>query len=489
MDCQNITKHFRKHPMIAINYPEYRGIPHIAGIGLMTDAMRPGLSVEDVVRRLKRFHYSLKRLHEIMTARITAEPIYELKSAYSLHSWLAAEHVAALRKRVGEMREPPLGLDTVPDGNLEVFFDEILCCPTSEELVFGLYGKAIPSLIGAIEKFQQDTNILADQPTVRILRFALLELNDMNDFGGQAIKGMIDAQCQDKMNHYCEVLDEALLTSGGIDGTHQVSGKKADTFYSLKPYTYDPVPKRDERFKDLYNQGVNAEAFLYNPDYSAQAKTIMMFFKRFREVDVPEMMAGIIAQTKGKPWEYYRDLSRQLWDEARHGMMGEVGFVNLGIDWKKITFTFNWSMGLNTQLKPIERHAVLYFIEQGLMPKTGKRYEWEVAQISGNPLSALFQDYDWADEVLHARIGRDWYVSDFKDAHEAIEYGDQCWSKILMDWNKYQTDGLTEHKSWWPEVYQDACKAWGIEPDPKVLAYAETYQNKRPDLKTISASA
>jgi len=91
--------------------------------------------------------------------------------------------------------------------------------------------------------------------------------------------------------------------------------------------------------------------------------------------------------------------------------------------------------------------------------------------------------------VLHARIGRDWYVSDFKDAHEAIEYGDQCWSKILMDWNKYQTDGLTEHKSWWPEVYQDACKAWGIEPDPKVLAYAETYQNKRPDLKTISASA
>jgi len=26
------------------------------------------------------------------------------------------------------------------------------------------------------------------------------------------------------------------------------------------------------------------------------------------------------------------DMTRQLWDEARHAMMGEVGFANLGID-------------------------------------------------------------------------------------------------------------------------------------------------------------
>ena len=29
-------------------------------------------------------------------------------------------------------------------------------------------------------------------------------------------------------------------------------------------------------------------------------------------------------KTRGKPWAYYNDLSRQLWDEARHAMMGEV---------------------------------------------------------------------------------------------------------------------------------------------------------------------
>src|SRR2546426_2965385 len=105
-------------------YKAYRNLPVLAGVCSMEEAMKPGLSVEESVARLKRYHYALKRLHEIFTARITAEPIYELKMAFSRHAHLCAEHVAALRTRVGEMREPPLGLDAVPDANLEIFFDE-----------------------------------------------------------------------------------------------------------------------------------------------------------------------------------------------------------------------------------------------------------------------------------------------------------------------------------------------------------------------------
>src|SRR5438067_12851873 len=119
----------------------YRDLPSLAGLCSMEQAMRPGLSVEQCVARLKRHHYAFKRLHEIFTARLTAEPIYELKMGFSLHSHYCAEHVAALRKRVGEMREPPLGLEAIPGANLEIFFDEILCAPTTEELLLGLYEK------------------------------------------------------------------------------------------------------------------------------------------------------------------------------------------------------------------------------------------------------------------------------------------------------------------------------------------------------------
>src|SRR5664279_30032 len=128
-------------PMDTANYKSYRGLPALAGVCTMEEAMAPGLSVEDCVARLKRYHYALRRLQQIFTARITAEPIYELKMAFSLHAHICAEHVAALRKRVGEMREPPLGLDAVPDPHLEVFFDEILGAHTTEELLLGLYEK------------------------------------------------------------------------------------------------------------------------------------------------------------------------------------------------------------------------------------------------------------------------------------------------------------------------------------------------------------
>lgn len=465
-------------------------VPPLAGIASLKQAMAPGLSVEECVRRLKRYHYAFKRLHQIFTARIAAEPNYELKMAFSLHAWLCAEHVAALRKRVGEMREPPLGLEAVPDANLEIFFDEILSAPATEELVMSVYDKALPALKDALEHHLRDTNPLADYPSVRVCRFALVELGDMLRFAEQTLRVLVTESARAKMNEWLSLLDDCLARAGGLDGTGGVRTETASRHYSAKPFHYDGLPRRDQRFPDPYNMAVNAEVFLYDPNFPPGPKTLMMFYKRLREIDVPEMMSSIIIQTEGKPWDYYRDMTRQLWDEARHAMMGEVGFANLGIDWpKEVMINFTWSLALNTQLKPIERHAVLYFIEQGLMPKTGKRFEWEVAQASHNPLSALFQDYDWADEVLHARIGRDWYLKEFDDPQEAIRYGDKCWSKVLMNWENWRQEGLTGHRNWWPGLYRAACTRWGIEPDPKVLTYSTTYQNVRADMKEITGSA
>src|SRR6516164_7255808 len=158
------------------SYRSYRGLPTLAGLATIEDAAKPGLSVAACVARLKRYHYSFQRLPEILTARITAEPIYELKTAFSHHAYLCAEHVMALRTRVGEMREPPLGLEEVPHPALEVFFDEILAAPTTAALLVGVYQKALPDLDAALARYQADTNPLADAPSKRVCRFARLEL-------------------------------------------------------------------------------------------------------------------------------------------------------------------------------------------------------------------------------------------------------------------------------------------------------------------------
>ena len=482
----------------------WRNLPPLAGLCSYDDALREGMSVDQCVNWMKRHHYLLVRLHQIFTARITAEPVYELKTAFSLHSYLCAEHASAFRQRVSELREPPLGLEVVPHAGLERLCDEVLCAPSHVELTLGLYECIVPALVDSLKKYMATTNLLVDAPSVRVTRFCLLEMEEVAAFGQQAVACLVDERSRTQLVSWLQLLTNCIAVAEGVSGgdepveidvqqsscddstdAAQSLSSRVQPHFSKTPFVYDPVPQRDERFQDSYNAGVNPEAFLYDQRFAARDKTLMMFYKRMREIDVPEMMASILFQTPGKPWKYYRDMSRQLWDEARHAMLGEVGFVHLGIEWSRIPINFTWSRNLNTQLKPWERHAVLFFIEQGLMPRTGKRYEWEVGLASGIPLAGLFQDFDWADEVLHAQIGREWYVKEFGDLNEAMSYGDRCWSQVLSHWRSYLDDGLTAHRNWWPEIYQAACQKWGVTADPVALAFDTTYESTRADLKQI----
>ncbi len=111
----------------SITYETYRGLPPLAGVCDMERAVTSDWSLDESVARLKRLHYVLRRMHETFTAKITAEPIYEIKTALSHHAYLCAEQVTLIRRRVGEMREPPLGLEHVPHEALERLMDEVLC--------------------------------------------------------------------------------------------------------------------------------------------------------------------------------------------------------------------------------------------------------------------------------------------------------------------------------------------------------------------------
>ncbi len=463
-------------------YHSHKNLPPLVGLASFDQAARPGLDVEVAVARLKRFHYACWRLHQICIARLTAEPVYELKMAFSRHGYLAAEADTLFRERVGEMREPPLGLEKIPHPALAVFFDEILAAPSTEDLLAGLYLKAFPSLRDALRAYVAAAHPLADAPSIRACKIALLDIDEINAYGEAALAAYglpAGATAQ-----WLALLDICLAAAGGLDGSAPAAANEPGRYYSGKPFRYDGEPRRDERFPDPCNLGVNAEKFLYDETKPADLKVLMLYYKRLREIDVPEMMASIITETKGKPWHYYRDMTRQLWDEARHAMMGEVGFVSLGLDWPSLVMVNStWSRSLNLNLSPIERHSVLYFIEQGLMPKTGKRHEWEVSREAGSPLATTFQDYDWADEVLHAKIGRDWYVAAMPSPAEAIRYGDGNWSRIADHWHRWRDEGLTAHRNWWPDLYRAYCASRGRAPDPALLAWHETYEGVRPDLK------
>src|SRR5919202_959099 len=101
------------------------GIPELAGLATYEEAARVGYSVDENVRRLLRLHWAERRLMHIALSHLPATPEWEVKCALALHQWQDAEHAEALRRRVGEMRSPPPGMDEAPDEALDAWLEEV----------------------------------------------------------------------------------------------------------------------------------------------------------------------------------------------------------------------------------------------------------------------------------------------------------------------------------------------------------------------------
>ena len=293
--------------------------------------------------------------------------------------------------------------------------DEAIRAENTVELLAGVFGVLRPALLAAYEEHLAAVNPVFDFPTVRLLRQAVAEEAQMLDWGRQALAAVTQTEEDQAVAEAWQAhLRAYLQAAGGITGREDVPAElELPAPRAVGEFVPDVDPKRDARSGEIYNFHYRANDVYSDPAAGWDERNLALMYKRFHEMDVPEMMSSIVLQTKGKPWEYYRDMGRQLWDEARHSMMGEVWFAKYDVDWSRYPNHVGWAMHLNLDRTPLERHVILYYIEQSLMNgQTGKRQEWLIAQKANDPLATYFQDYDWADEVLHAQIGRRWLKPD-----------------------------------------------------------------------------
>jgi len=141
-------------------------IPELAGVATYPSAARIGYTVDENVQRLRRLHWTERRLMEVMLAHLNSTPRWEVKCAMALHQWCAAEHAEWLRERITEMRHPAPPLNEPPDDALDAFLEEVLRARTTDELLIGIYGVALPALRDAYYRHIHHTNPLVDHPTI-----------------------------------------------------------------------------------------------------------------------------------------------------------------------------------------------------------------------------------------------------------------------------------------------------------------------------------
>jgi len=387
------------------------GVPELAGLASYAEASRIGHSVDENVRRLLRYQWTERRLMLDLLSHLTAEPVWEAKCGFGLHQWQDAEHADWLRRRIGEMRHPVPALDDAPDSALDALLEEALRSADLVELLAGSYGVVRRGLAEAYRRQLAESNPLVDHPTRRVLRRALADHEEALEWAEAALAGLLerDPGAARRASAWREHLAAYLAAAGGLAGPSPGTAGKLPAPRATRPFIPDFRPRRDSRFAGVHCFEFPPHVLYNDARVPADERNLALLAKRTLEMDVPEMMASILVERTDQPWEFQLDFSRQLWDETRHAMLGTAAFEARGVDWTRLPLNVGFSLRLNLHAEPLERQVMLFAIEQSLMPaETGKRSEYETAHAAGDALSAHFHDYDWADEVLHAQIGRRW---------------------------------------------------------------------------------
>ncbi len=389
----------------------------------------PGLSVAQAVERLRRFAYVEQRLMRLLASRIVSIPQRDLKALLARMQYEAALHADAWRNRIIEMRTNKSRLEGTPDTALEVLFDETEHLPDTYPFLFVITNLLKPALSAAYRAYEATTNELADYESVRIIRQHLADEGQHQRLLALSLADLDPTSEEQRVaNKWRETLTAYLAAAGGVDGSspHAQTRPRAA---SLHPYHVPRALARDTSIPRVWDFTIpDADDVGGYLDY--------LLAIRVSEINVSEGLAIVLCETPDRPWSFYLDIARHCWDEMRHSLFGEAGIEALYARRDALPMR-DYEGVYVTEAPPLEQYAVLGLEVEGKNMKypPGKRQEWEFARDTARqPLVTTFQDFDWADEVVHVNIARrqldTWFEGGLKAISQFAKDGKEHRTKV-----------------------------------------------------------
>jgi len=392
-----------------------------AGLG---DVKCLGLSVGSATERLLCLAYTEKRLMFLCAAKMISAPERDLKLLLGRLQYNAAGRCHSLRHRLREMRTAKVRIDGVPNQALAILLDEAIYGDESREvarIVWWLHQE----LLASYQDYLAKTNPLADAPTCELIETFLLRLRA----AVASLRAHLDQLgVPESERSLPPGLQKFADAAGGVDGS-KGRGETAARERSTEPFAVPRKPGRDAGLNRVWD-------YLKPPMEEVPDYFAYMLGIRLSEINVAEGLAVVLCETKEMPWEFYWDISRHLWDEVRHSMMGEAA----------IEATFGTASAIPMreyesvycmEASAVEQYATLGLEIEGAQMKypIGKRGEWEFCRDAAkHPLTTIFQDFDWADEVLHVSIAKrqlkEWFRNGGAELNALAEEGKQNRTKV-----------------------------------------------------------
>lgn len=386
-------------------------------------------------RLLNRYRFVAHEGMLILAGWLPKAETFELKCEMGRALWESAQHVNALFLRLREIQSP--AFQKPSDPALVTLLAELLHAPDEFSLALALYRVVTPSLIRALESHETATFPNSDQPSVHVIKHALLDLRAQLE---RIEPLLVQAEQAGKITAAARAWEKyarrLLAAAGGISGLEERAPAPTSAPACRVTFQAPREAGRDERFT---NRAADFSAM--PPEEAYQEHTVEEFERYSTEMLAAETVALVMFLVKGMPWEFQYDTARHIYDEVRHCLMGYEWMRGHAMDpfqSPQYLHVFKW----RSQFPPVMQYCMLTMgNEVHAFPYRHRRVE--AHQKSGDRLSEQFVRYDIADETQHVRFGNRWLPELIKLVGEKRPLK-QYTADVIKVWEEeYRTGKLT----------------------------------------------
>lgn len=323
---------------------------------------------------------------------------WEAKHQVAEHLWENLQHAQAVRTRLWELRvaKPDRGLSE----RLDATWRALGAAPSDVAFSAGMHIVWTGAMIDAYRTLLDEAHPIQDRPTVPMLERILADKERQRAWGEATVHAWTgDGATRREVDRWIRYVGEVLHAAGGVDGRDDEHPMPEPL-----PGVATPLPflhaARDDRFDLALATGVPAA------EDDRMGQVLYQFANYGAEMQAAETLGSVLYEADGLPWEFYFDVGRHAYDEARHSRMGEMRLAELGhhiSDFPHSVANYTWRQLMD----PMRRYCTLtYVIEADSFAYKHDTYRQHVAH--GDHASAQAVLFDIADETLHVRWGAKW---------------------------------------------------------------------------------
>lgn len=358
----------------------------------------PWLRTDEHVASLTRLVSLQFGLARLLAGWVPNCPSYDLKTQIPARLYEDMRHVVRLRDRLTQL---PGGHDTIaPDPALTSFLEALSHAGDHHQFLAAFYFDVKRALLIALEDYQRACDPLYDAPTIYELRGIIPEVREQIEWANQALlESRLDTTTARSVDAWRAYVRDLLAHAGGILG----DAPRPDVALRPSPVS-EPLSAAPEKFRGDPRMQYIDHFPLDRTEDPVNLSLREIVYHNATEWQVLDQLCAIFYGIKGMPLEFFLDLARHAWDEARHSLMGMRRLREFGFDPFR---DFKWPYFARREDAIKDWYGGLTMIGEACS-FTRKHGSIEPFYRFGDPLSAQQSEIDCVDERLHVKLGRKW---------------------------------------------------------------------------------